>query len=132
MECYNKIKTIYQIDNYLVIAIISKKVNGKIYPKMLSFSIYEPIFGEKIPVNSICINDIFSVKENLLLKLDNSTNLDELKFLAAQNIDIFNLESDFYTDICYNFKSPIDGKDISLKDRIKLYFPNVTLCENGC
>ena len=83
-------------------------------------------------MNSICINDTFSVKENLFFKLDNPTNLDKLKFLISQNINIFNLESDFYTDICYNFESPIDGKDIALKDRIKLYFPNVTLCENGC
>ena len=85
-----------------------------------------------MPLNNICINDTFSVNENLLFKLDNSTDLDKLKFLTDQNINIFNLESDFYTDICYDFESPIDGKDISLKDRIKLYFPNVTLCENGC
>ena len=131
-ECYNKIKTIYHIDNNLVIAIVSKKINGQIYPKMLSFSMYEPNTGEKMPLNNICINDTFSVNENLLFKLDNSTDLDKLKFLTDQNIDIFDLESDFYTDICYTFESPIDGKDISLKDRIKLYFPNVTLCENGC
>ena len=131
-ECYNKIKTIYHIDNNLVIAIVSKKINGQIYPKMLSFSMYEPNTGEKMPLNNICINDTFSVNENLFFKLDNSTDLDKLKFLTDQNIDIFDLESDFYTDICYTFESPIDGKDISLKDRIKLYFPNVTLCENGC
>ena len=132
-SCYDKIKASYQYDdNNLVIAIISKKVNGKIYPKMLSFSIYEPYTGDKIPVNEICINDTFSVEENLMIKLDNSSDLAQLKFLTKQNIDIFDLNSDFFTDICYTFESPIDGKDISLKDRIKLYFPNVTLCENGC
>ena len=132
-ECYNKIKNIYHYeDNNLVIAIITKKINGQIYARMLYFSIYEPNTGEKIPVNNICINDIFSVNENLLIKLDNSTDLEQLKFLTSQNIDIFNLESDFFTDICYSFESPIYGKDIPLKDRIKLYFPNVTLCENGC
>ena len=44
---------------------------------------------------------------------------------------MFNLSSDFYTDICFYYDSPIK-KDISLKDRIKIFFPNITLCENGC
>jgi hypothetical protein len=51
--------------------------------------------------------------------------------MAEQNIDIFDLSSDFYTDICFHYNSPID-KDITLKDRITLFFPNITLCENGC
>ena len=45
--------------------------------------------------------------------------------------NIFNLSSSFYTDICYHFDYPIN-KDISLKDRIKLYYPNISLCEDNC
>ena len=37
----------------------------------------------------------------------------------------------FFTDICYYINFPIK-KDIALKDRIKLLFPNITLCKNGC
>ena len=51
--------------------------------------------------------------------------------MIDQNIDIFNLSHSFYTDICFHFDSPIN-KDITLKDRITLFFPNITLCENGC
>ena len=52
--------------------------------------------------------------------------------MAKQGIDIFDPNSDFYTDLCFHFKSPIDGKDIPVKDRIRLFFPNITLCEEGC
>ena len=93
---------------------------------------YEPELGGKLEFNDICKEDTLVVQENLLAKLDNSTNIDSLFYLAQQNIDIFNLSSAFYTDICYHFNSPVEGKDIALKDRIKIYYPNVTLCEDGC
>ena len=99
---------------------------------MVSYSMYEPEKGEKLEFNDICDDDILVVQENLLAKLDNSTDIDSFFYLAGQNIDIFNLSNAFYTDICYHFESPIEGKDIALKDRIKLYYPNVTLCEDGC
>ena len=131
-ECYNKIKKTYEIEENLIIAIISKKVNGINYPKMISYSMYEAGKGGKLEFNDICKDDTIIVQENLLSKMDNLTDFNSLYFLAGQNIDIFNLSSEFYTDICYHFKSPVEGKDIALKDRIKLYFPNVTLCEDGC
>lgn len=37
--------------------------------------------------------------------------------LTNQSIDIFNMSSDFYNDICFHFESPT-GKDVPLKDRI--------------
>jgi hypothetical protein len=51
--------------------------------------------------------------------------------LAQQDINIFNLSDEFYTDICYNYVSR-NGKDVPLSDRIKAYYPNITLCESGC
>ena len=65
-------------------------------------------------------------------QLSNNENFNFIEELAKQDIDIFDPNSDFYTDLCFHFKSPIDGKDIPVKDRIKLFFPNITLCEEGC
>ena len=56
--------------------------------------------------------------------------------LVSQGINVFNLSDPFYTDICFLYNSiqnnPINNKDIALKDRILVYFPNVTLCEDDC
>ena len=52
--------------------------------------------------------------------------------MANQGIDLFNSNSEFFTDLCTHFKSPINGKDIPLRERFKLFFPNVSLCEAGC
>ena len=51
--------------------------------------------------------------------------------MANQDINIFNLSDAFYTDICYHFDSP-NGKDVPLGDRIKSFYPNITLCDTGC
>ena len=47
-ECYKKVQNNHTINDNLVIAIITKKVDGIIYPKMVSFSMYEPKLGNKI------------------------------------------------------------------------------------
>ena len=130
-NCYEKVKTNNNIDTDLIIVIITKNIEGKTSTNMLNFSMHEPEKGEELSTN-ICKNDTFEVQESLLTKIDNNkNNIDILLFLAEQSIDIFNLSSAFYTDICFHFNSPID-KDISLKDRVLLYYPNITLCENGC
>ena len=130
-ECYKKIKDHYHIDDNLVIAIITKKEENNYY-KMASYSLYDPVVGNKLLANDICKDENITYNENLINKLDPSkVNIDYILYLTGQNIDVFNLSSPFYTDICFHFKSPIN-KDISLKDRILLCFPNVTLCEEGC
>ena len=51
--------------------------------------------------------------------------------LADQNINVFDKSGAFYTDLCFEFDSP-SGRDITLEDRIKEFYPNVSLCDDGC
>ena len=131
-ECERKVKINKQINDTLIIAIITKYIDGNKNDKIISYSMHEPIYGKKLYYDDICKDDTVTFQENLLLKLDDkNTDIDSLLSLANQNINIFNLSSEFYTDICYQFKSPID-KDIALRDRILLFYPNITLCQEGC
>ena len=93
---------------------------------------YNPNIVDKLPADALCKNDKIIIKVNLLNKLnDIKVNINSILYLTRQNIDIFNSSSDFYTDICYHYVSEID-KDIALRDRLLMYFPNISLCENGC
>ena len=131
-ECYKKIKFIDNIEEDLIIGIITKNIEGKSYPKIIYYSIYEPKEGQKISLNQICNNLSLEIKEDILIKIDaKKKDINSIKHLMGQNIDIFSLSSLFYSDICYDFDSPIN-KDISLKDRIISIYPNITLCENDC
>ena len=130
-KCYENVKNKYNIDDNLIMAIIDKKIEGQDYPKIISFSMYNPEKGEKLIINDVCENELVTVEENIIKKLNNKYNYELIKYMLQQNIDIFNLSGEFYTDICFHFESPFD-KDITLKDRFLLFFPNITLCENGC
>ena len=66
--------------------------------------------------------------ENITNILNQSLSLTLLKDFK---INIFDLNSEFYNDICFHFDSP-NGKDATLQDRIKSFYPNITLCDFGC
>ena len=127
-NCYTKIKNELNIREDLIILLESEKIENQ-NDKIISFSVYNPRNGEKIIFNDLCKNDTVIIQEELGNKIN---NLDQFLYLTNQGIDLLNPNSDFYTDLCLHYKSPIDGKDIPLKERFKLFFPNVSLCEKGC
>ena len=129
-DCYSKVKDEKGINGNLIIVIISKIING--ISITLDKFIFNPNSGEKIDFIEICNGETLTVKKNLKEQIKNNENFESLEELAEQGINIFDINSNFYTDLCFHFKSPIDGKDIPVKDRLKLFFPNITLCDEGC
>ena len=127
-DCLSKIKSEYNIKEDLIIALESEKID-KQNDKIISVSVYNPLNRKKIIFNSLCLNDSVIVEEELRTKIK---DLDSFLYLANQGIDLFNSNSEFFTDLCTHFKSPINGKDIPLRERFKLFFHNVSLCETGC
>ena len=128
-SCYQTIASKYNLNSNLVILIIQQIING--FPLIL-YSFYNPYTGARISAADECKNDEIVVNENIISILKSTEiNIDNFLKLAQQNIDIFSLSSEFFTDICFHYESP-NGKDITLKDRIKEYFPNITLCNEGC
>ena len=129
-NCYLKVQnSINTTDKIIIVVIeeIKENQNNKI-----SYYFYHPITGEKINDKEICKDETIFIKESVLSQLNESNvDLNSALFLSNQNIDIFNLSDKFYTDICFHFDSP-NGKDIPLKERIHIYYPNITLCDEGC
>ena len=115
-------------DEKIIVALIEKLNSQKTTTTVYSF--YHPITGEKLDIEAICKDMNFEVRKSVLPQL-NSDILDDILFLTQQNIDIFNKSHEFYTDLCFIFDSP-NGKDITLNDRMLTYYPNVSLCDDGC
>jgi hypothetical protein len=131
-SCYIKLQNNLDpsINDKIIIALIEKS-NG-IKPSTTSYFFYHPKTGEKLETKDICKNEQIIVKKNVLSQLNNTeVNLSSIYFLTNQDIDIFNISTEFYNDICYHFESP-NGKDVPLADRIHSFYPNVTLCESNC
>ena len=130
--CYTKVKEKIDppTDDNIIVALVEKFNGDK--KSTNTYSFYHPKTGEKIDADTICKDEEIVIKESVLSQLNNTgVNLDSILYLTHQDINIFNLSDDFYTDICYHFDSP-NGKDVPLQDRIKKYYPNITLCNIGC
>ena len=130
--CYQKVQDAYGLrDKELIVGIIDKKGNKNGNP-ITSYAFYHPDNGEKLNSEETCKEEVIVVKENIKSILNDSvSDIDSFLKLTGQNIDIFNKSSEFYTSICYHFDSPCD-KDVALRDRLLIYYPNITLCDSGC
>ena len=131
-SCYTKVSNNLNppSNDSLIVALIEKINEQK--QSSIFYSFYHPITGEKIDASIICKDDGVMITESVLIQLNNSNvNMNYTLFLAQQNINIFNISDEFYTNICFNFESP-NGKDVPLKDRILTYYPNISLCDDGC
>ena len=85
--------------------------------------------GDYINVTEICSGIKFDIKN----EIDTAKIHNDAEKIAAQGINIFDLDHPFYTDICFMYDSPT-GRDATPNDRLKTYFPNISLCdeESGC
>ena len=120
-DCLNQINSYYNISSPIV-AIIDRL--GKYNNPSTSYGFFDPITGEKINT-SFCQNTII-IKKNI----SSIYKKEDYEWLVNQNIDIFYINDSFYTSSCFAFEK--DNKDLILCDRLLLYYPNITLCEEGC
>ena len=79
----------------------------------------------------IKLNETNLVKLNLSI-CENSEIYVLIPYNISENIDIYNISSGYYNDICYVSKSK-KGTDIILKDRRQEYIDNnMTICQGDC
>ena len=126
-SCIEQLKSDNNIDKDkdLIVAVVDIKTNDN---PITSFGFFDPDSGEKLDASKSCSDKNVVMYENILNILNNPF---AIKLLDEQKINIFDLENDFYNDICFHFDSP-NGKDITLQDRIKTFYPNINLCDEGC
>ena len=133
-QCYEKVKNTYNISDDLLITIIKIKGDKKKNTKSTNtYAFSHPETGIILNISEICKDEIITIQEDVYSLIE---NLDDIKEeyiiqLTKQGIDVFNKSHKFYSDLCFQFKSP-NGKDVPMKDRISTVFPNITLCDTGC
>ena len=130
-ECYQKVKSNHSIENNLIIGLIDQynyNEDDEIKNPFTTYAFFHPETGENLNANEICQDIKIILEEKISSILDDTSNA---LFFSEQNVDIFNISNEFYSDICFHFESPFQ-KDIVIKDRIQTFYPNVTLCDTGC
>ena len=129
-ECYNKVKREYHIEEDLLISVVDQKGTKGAPP---FFNFYHPKSGEELNHKEICKVEQISIIENVtsLLNNENNTKFELQMSLIEQGVDIFDLDSPFYKDLCFDFNNE-EKRDIPLSKRVTKVFPDMELCEKGC
>ena len=130
VECYEKVKTVYDIKEDLIIAYVERNNKDKPIP---AYSLYDPISGEKLDGETICKQDNIVIEKNMSYFFSNISDDEykEIKGLIDQGINLLDENDPFFTDICFHFESP-SKRDLTLKDRILTFYPNISFCDPGC
>ena len=114
----NKSLTIFKIDYYFENTSIPK----------IEYKIFN---NDQLLNLSYCENISLSISRPVNLE---KLNIDISKFnetLDFPEIDIFDINSNFFNDICSMFTTS-NKTDVPLNDRKNDYFQNVSLCDEGC
>ena len=127
-ECYTKVQEKNNLIGRNLIILISDFFNDKKLVNTL-FYFFDPDSGKELSIDEICKDDNFTIEKSLTYYSD--INIEQVKFFGNQDINIFNSSDVFYNDLCYHFDSP-NKRDVPLKERILLFYPNVTLCDDSC
>ena len=126
-ECINLIKSNESIETPLIIVQIELERRTEKTNQLLYF--VSDKNGNKINVEKICnnlyFNSTFPFNKSTLLNYDYGKEI-----LEQYKIDIFNSNIDFYNDICYKFE--YNKKDILIEDRRKIFYKNVSFCDENC
>ena len=134
-ECYDKVKKYYNINQDLLVTLISNETDKSIYGKASNkYTFSSPETGKVLDTTGICNEkDKIIVQESIKTLMENidDKKKEYINYLVNQGIDVFDLSNIFYNELCYYFESP-NKKDVPLKDRYLSFYPNVTLCDRGC
>ena len=126
-DCYQKVQYANNIKDNLLIVIIERYLEKE--NPITSYGFFDPKTGEKLDTTDILKNETIIINESILSFPGINSSM--VKFFGEQGINVLDLNDKFFIDVCYDYNPPIK-RDIPLKLRIKLFFPNISLCDDDC
>ena len=128
-SCENKLRTFYNINEDKILILFKMEINKNNSQSLINQVEYA-IFDEnnKMLDLSICSKEEIKIYYNII----NSSVLNSsyISYFKNLGIDVFNINDRFFNDICYPYSE--HGSDMILRDRIKYYFQNYSLCDFNC
>ncbi len=127
-ECETILKEYYNLDTLLplITLLINSHSKSDSLVNTLNYYVYSQN-GEKLDL-SLCSEVKISIYNSIT---DNSTvNIDLINLLTDDGINLFDINDIFYQDRCFPFG--LNGNDVTLNDRIKDIYSNISICESKC
>ena len=130
-SCAKILREYYKISESRIITFFQLELNNMDSQSLVNHVRYQ-VFDDdqKNPLNLSLCNDT-NIQIFYLLKQNTSVNFGLISSFKDSDIDIYNIEDDFFNDICTSY-SDESSNDIVLEDRIKDIYQNYSLCGEGC
>ena len=126
-RCEEKLKEIYPEKNFRILQINMDNQIENIVVDQVEYQIYDE--NDEIMDISICEDLIIPVEYKINIS---TTTLNKALYFQNLGIDIFNLNDEFFNDMCYPYTDTNTSCDMILSDRVKDIYQNVSLCGEGC
>ena len=128
-ECENVLKEKNNLNENVSLFILKyEKLSNNSLERNLQYEVYEPINKTRLDL-SVCKDLPIDIYVPVVLSEQLQDLYNELKDLGY---DLFDINSEFYQDICTPYKSS-NGTDVLLSDRVNYYFNNdETQCQPNC
>ena len=124
-DCPTKLREKYNIDDNIDLTVLLVNFFIDDSSNQIEYYFYNSKTKENLNLSPCSrINIIKTITDN------DNIDYDKAKEMQNQGVNVFDLNDEFFTSICYEYKTK-NGLDVPLKDRVKDYYQNVT-CDNGC
>ena len=127
--CENILRSYYNISNSRIITFLQLEIDNLNSQSLVNQVGYQAFDDKRNPLNlTLCNNTNIQIFYSI--KSDSNINFAYISSFKDSNIDIFNISDNFFTDICTSYSD--SDNDVILEDRIKDYYQNYSLCDEGC
>ena len=128
-QCESILRNTLEIPESSIITFLQIELENEDSKSLINQVEYQAYVDNDTPLNlSICndakIQVFYAIKNNSLIDFISADSFKDL------GVDIFNIHDSFFNDICEPYSE--SNNDIILEDRIKDFFQNYSLCEEGC
>ena len=127
--CEDILRAHYNIPKSRIITFLQLEIDNLDSQSAVNQVGYQAFDDERNPLNlSLCNNT--NIQIFYLLKSNSSLDILFISSFKDSNINLFNIDDEFFTDICFSYS--YSENDVVLEDRIKDFYQNYSLCDNGC
>ena len=127
-ECEKVLKGKYPNKQFRILQMNMENKKENCLTDQVEYKIYDEV-GNEMDL-SLC-DDVEIVIE-YEIKNASLLNLEQISNFNSQGVDIFNLNHEFFNDICYSYSDNGSNSDMILSDRVADIYQNFSICGDGC